>query len=204
MYRLRSVSTALALLMGLAVVPGTANAAPVLLSQGKPATASSTEGAGTPASAAVDGNAGTRWASAWSDPQWLRVDLGATSTLSRVELDWEAAYATSFQVQVSADGANWTPVHTTTAGAGGKQAFTVTGSGRYVRVHGTQRANGYGYSLWEFRVFGTQGDTPPPGTGVHVTGSQGNWQLQVGGQPWEIRGLTYGPRRPPPTGTCAT
>ncbi|HWO67535.1 MAG TPA: hypothetical protein VNO31_46630, partial [Umezawaea sp.] len=34
-----------------------ANAAPVLLSQGKPVTASSTENAGTPATAAVDGNA---------------------------------------------------------------------------------------------------------------------------------------------------
>jgi hypothetical protein len=193
MYRLRSVSTAVALLIGLAVVPGTASAAPVLLSQGKPATASSTEGAGTPASAAVDGDAGTRWASAWSDPQWLRVDLGATSTISRVELDWEAAYATSFQVQVSADGSTWNPVHTTTAGTGGRQGFDVTGSGRYVRVHGTQRANGYGYSLWEFRVYGTQGTAPPPGTGVHVTGSHGNWQLMVDGQPWTVKGLTWGP-----------
>lgn len=196
MYRLRSASTALvgfALLVGLAVVPGTANAAPVLLSQGKPATASSTEGAGTPASAAVDGDAGTRWASAWSDPQWLRVDLGATSALSRVELDWEAAYATSFQLQVSADGNAWTTVHTTTAGTGGRQGFDVTGSGRYVRVYGTQRANGYGYSLWEFRVYGTQGTNPQPGTGVRVTGSQGNWQLTVDGQPWTVKGLTWGP-----------
>ena len=193
MYRLRSASTVLALLLGLAVVPGTASAAPVLLSQGKPATASSTEGPGMPASAAVDGNAGTRWASAWSDPQWLRVDLGATSALSRVELDWEAAYARSFQVQVSADGNAWTTVHTTTAGTGGRQGFDVTGSGRYVRVYGTQRAGGYGYSLWEFRVYGTQGTTPQPGTGVRVTGSQGNWQLMVDGQPWTVKGLTWGP-----------
>ncbi|MFI9012293.1 discoidin domain-containing protein [Actinosynnema sp. NPDC053489] len=199
MFRLRSPSTpwaallGFALFTGLAVVPGTANAAPVLLSQGKPAAASSTEGAGTPASAAVDGNAGTRWASAWSDPQWLRVDLGATSTLSRVELDWEAAYATSFQLQVSADGNAWTTVHTTTAGTGGRQGFDVTGSGRYVRVYGTQRANGYGYSLWEFRVYGTQGTDPQPGTGVRVTGSQGNWQLTVDGRPWTVKGLTWGP-----------
>jgi hypothetical protein len=199
MYRLRSAGTVsatvlgFALLIGLAVVPGTASAAPVLLSQGKPATASSTEGAGTPASAAVDGNAGTRWASAWSDPQWLRVDLGATSTLGRVELDWEAAHATSFQLQVSPDGNAWTTVHTTTSGTGGRQGFDVTGSGRYVRVLGTQRANGYGYSLWEFRVYGTLGDTPTPGTGVHVTGSQGNWQLVVDGRPWTVKGLTWGP-----------
>ncbi|WP_367129994.1 discoidin domain-containing protein [Saccharothrix sp. HUAS TT1] len=199
MYRLRSASRVLtaslgfALLIGLALAPGTANAAPELLSQGKPATASSAEGAGTPASAAVDGNPGTRWASAWSDPQWLRVDLGATATLSRVELDWEAAYATSFQIQVSADGTAWTTVHTTTSGTGGKQGFTVTGSGRYVRMNGTQRANGYGYSLWEFRVYGTKGTTPPPGKGVRVTGSQGNWQLMVDDQPWTVKGLTWGP-----------
>ncbi|MFT7838676.1 discoidin domain-containing protein [Saccharothrix sp. BKS2] len=193
MYRLRSAGAAVALLLGLALVPGTATAAPVLLSQGKPATASSTEGAGTPASAAVDGDAGTRWASAWSDPQWLRVDLGATSTLSRVELDWEGAYATSFQLQVSGDGNAWTTVHTTANGTGGRQGFDVTGSGRYVRVHGTQRANGYGYSLWEFRVYGTQGTGPQPGGGVRVTGSQGNWQLTVDGQPWTVKGLTWGP-----------
>jgi hypothetical protein len=195
MYRLRSASTAVAafaLLAGLVLVPSTANAAPVLLSQGKPATASSTEGAGTPASAAVDGDGGTRWSSAWSDPQWLRVDLGAGSTLSRVELDWEAAHATAFQIQVSDDDTTWTPVYTTTSGTGGKQGFDLTGTGRYVRVHGTQRANGYGYSLWEFRVYGTLGTTQP-GTGVHVTGSQGNWQLTVNGAPWVVKGLTWGP-----------
>ncbi|MEU6715824.1 IclR family transcriptional regulator C-terminal domain-containing protein [Nonomuraea sp. NPDC046802] len=52
------------------------SAAADLLSQGKPVTASSVENATTPAAAAVDGNATTRWASAFSDPQWLQVDLG--------------------------------------------------------------------------------------------------------------------------------
>ncbi|MET9936344.1 coagulation factor 5/8 type domain-containing protein, partial [Streptomyces sp. NPDC006324] len=51
----------------------TAQAAPALLSQGKTATASSTEGAAYAASAAVDGNlTGTRWASQWSDNQYGR------------------------------------------------------------------------------------------------------------------------------------
>jgi hypothetical protein len=53
---------------------GQAHAA-TLLSQGKPTTASSIENAGTPAAAATDGNTGTRWSSAFSDPQWLQVDL---------------------------------------------------------------------------------------------------------------------------------
>src|SRR5581483_4228332 len=59
----------------------TANAA-----QGRPATASSTENAGTPASAAFDGNATTRWSSQFSDPQWLQVDLGAVKDLCSIDL----------------------------------------------------------------------------------------------------------------------
>jgi hypothetical protein len=128
---------------------GTANAA---LNQAT--TASSTENAGTPASAATDGNPGTRWSSAFADPQWLEVDLGAAKAICAVTLNWEAAYATAFQVQVSADNANWTPVYSTTTGTGGVQNLTaLSGTGRYVRVYGTVRATQYGYSLWELQVF---------------------------------------------------
>jgi fibronectin type 3 domain-containing protein len=126
-----------------------------VLSQGHPATASSLEGAGYPAADAVDGNTGTRWSSAFSDPQWLEVDLGATHTITQVTLNWENAYATAFQIQTSTDGTNWTTIYSTTTGAGGVQTIPVTGSGRYVRMYGTQRATGYGYSLWEFQVVGS-------------------------------------------------
>ena len=159
-YRRSALSALLAVLalvlMLTAATAGRAQAA-TLLSQGQPATASSTENAGTPASAATDGNTGTRWSSAFADPQWLQVDLGATATISQVVLQWEAAYATAFQIQVSPDGANWTSIYSTTAGTGGTQTLNVTGSGRYVRMYGTARATGYGYSLWEFQVFGTAG-----------------------------------------------
>jgi hypothetical protein len=33
---------------------------------------------------ATDGNTGTRWSSAFSDPQWLQVDLGSSQTVCRV------------------------------------------------------------------------------------------------------------------------
>ncbi|MFI5758547.1 discoidin domain-containing protein [Streptomyces sp. NPDC051569] len=136
-----------------------ARAAGTLLSQGRTATASSTENVGTPASAAVDGNAGTRWSSAAADPQWLQVDLGATASLTQVALNWETAYAKAFQIQTSTDGTNWTSVYSTTTGPGGNQTLTVTGSGRYVRVYTTQRATQYGVSLWEFQVYGNSGAT---------------------------------------------
>ena len=40
-------------------------------------------------------------------------------------------------------------------GDGGVQTLNITGTGRYVRMYGTQRATQYGYSLWEFGVFGS-------------------------------------------------
>jgi len=120
-----------------------------------PATASSLEGAGYPASAAVDGSLTTRWSSAFSDPQWLEVDLGATHTISQVVLYWENAYGKAFQIQTSTDNVNWTTIFSTTTGTGGTQTLNVSGSGRYIRMYGTVRGTGYGYSLWEFQVIGT-------------------------------------------------
>ena len=143
-----------------------AQAADSLLSQGRPATASSQEGADVAAALAVDGNAGTRWSSQFSDPQWLRVDLGATATITQVMLQWEGAYAKAYRIQTSPDGNAWTDIHSTTTGAGGTETLTVTGNGRYVRMYGTTRAGGYGYSLYEFKVYGSTGTTTPSACGT--------------------------------------
>src|SRR5206468_1809870 len=97
----------------------------------KPAAASSTENAGTPAGAAVDGNTGTRWSSAFSDPQWLRVDLGTSQSICQVQISWEAAYATAYQVQVSDTGTSWTNIYSTTTSTGGNQTLNISGSGRF-------------------------------------------------------------------------
>ncbi|MEU4620307.1 glycosyl hydrolase [Actinoplanes sp. NPDC023801] len=135
-----------------------------LLSQGKTATASSLENADYPASRAVDGDVATRWSSAFADPQWLQVDLGATQTLTRAELVWEAAYGTAYTIQTSTNGTSWTAAATVTGGDGGTDTLTLSGSGRYVRVNGTTRATPYGYSLFEFRVYGACGTTVTPTT----------------------------------------
>ncbi|GAA4249439.1 discoidin domain-containing protein [Dactylosporangium darangshiense] len=137
-----------------------ANAAETLLSQGKPTTASSAENAATPASSATDGDAGTRWSSAFTVPQWLQVDLGSQQQITRVALNWEAAYATAFTIQTSNDAANWTNIYSTTTGAGGNVSLPVTGTGRYVRLNATAKATQYGVSLWEFQVFGGTPTTP--------------------------------------------
>ncbi|MFB7543173.1 discoidin domain-containing protein [Streptomyces zaomyceticus] len=140
-----------------AAVCGSADAA-----RGRPATASSTE---SPFGAqnAVDGDPGTRWSSEFTDDQWIRIDLGSSKNVCGVALAWEAAYAKAFRIQVSNDAATWTTVHETTTGTGGTQDLTVTGTGRYVRLAATQRATGYGYSLWSFAVRTTEGDQPGGG-----------------------------------------
>ncbi|GIG61379.1 penicillin acylase [Longispora fulva] len=103
---------------------------------------------------AVDGDPGSRWASDWSDNQSITVDLGSARTVSRAVLRWESAYAASYRLQVSTDGATWRDALAVTAGAGGLEndAFAPV-TARYVRMQGVRRGTGYGYSLYEFEVY---------------------------------------------------
>jgi beta-glucosidase len=129
----------------------------------RPAEALSNETAGTTPNLAVDGNAGTRWSSTYSDPQWIRIDLGTVQSICRVRLNWEGAYGRSYQIQVSNDTINWTTIYSTTTGDGGIDDLTgLSGSGRYIRMYGTVRAIGYGYSLWEFEVYSSSSPTQQP------------------------------------------
>ena len=121
----------------------------------KPVVASSQESAALAASLAVDGSASTRWASAFSDNEWLYVDLLQPYQLTQVVLRWEAAYARGFEVQTSLDAQSWTTGYATGAGAGGIDNLLVSGLARYVRVLGQRRATPYGYSLYELEVYGT-------------------------------------------------
>jgi beta-galactosidase len=131
------------------------------LALNKPVTVSSVENASYAGSNAVDGNGGTRWSSAFSDPQWIYVDLQATYDISRVKLNWEPAYAKSYQIQVSSNAVNWATIYSTTTGGGGIEDLTgLSGTGRYVRMYGTVRATAYGYSLWELEVYGTANHAP--------------------------------------------
>ncbi|MFE7077864.1 discoidin domain-containing protein [Streptomyces sp. NPDC057620] len=128
----------------------------VNLAKGAPASASSSESSVFTSYApgrAVDGDTGTRWASDWSDDQWLRIDLGSTSTVRRVTLDWERAYAKSYRVEVSTNGTDWRSVWSTTAGDGGLDTARFSGTpARYVRIHGLDRGTDWGYSLYEVGV----------------------------------------------------
>jgi hexosaminidase len=119
----------------------------------RPVAVSSTETANFPGPSAVDGSLQTRWSSLYTDPSWIQVDLGSAQAIGRVVLRWETAYGRAYQIQVSNDASAWTTIYSTTTGDGGVDDLTVTGTGRYVRMYGTQRATQWGYSLWEFEIY---------------------------------------------------
>ena len=78
--------------------------------------------------------------------------------MSSVSIDWEAAYASSYKIQVSTNGTTFTDVATVSNNAAGVKttAFTAV-TARYVRILGLTRATVYGYSFWTVQVLGPGG-----------------------------------------------
>ena len=120
------------------------------LAHGSTATASSGNG-----SLAVDSQNGTRWESTHGvDPQWIAIDLGSARTFSKVAVMWENAYASAYQIQTSNDGTNWTTkLECTASSAQTVEKYIGETTARYVRIYGTARGTGYGYSIYELGVW---------------------------------------------------
>jgi F5/8 type C domain len=154
--------------LGWALLPAAAHAEDLAL--GRPATASSTEDGRADLSPALanDGDSSTRWSSAYSAPQWWRVDLGSIRTINRVELNWEVAYASSYRIQTrtSTGPGGWTTAATiTNASAGWKTHTFAAREARQVRIYADAKGTPWGVSLWDARVCNNgscNGDPPPP------------------------------------------
>lgn len=140
-----------------------ADDSPYVISTGRMVYASSSVGNSDPAYA-VDGSTGTRWESAWNDnTEWIYVDLGKVTDVTGVKLYWEGAYAKEYKIQVSNDEENWSDVYVNSDCKGGNEDLNITANARYVRVYMTKKAlEAYGYSLYEFEVYGKDGVTKRP------------------------------------------
>ncbi|WP_256013699.1 glycosyl hydrolase 2 galactose-binding domain-containing protein [Desertivirga xinjiangensis] len=123
------------------------------LALNKPAVASSSA-SGEPG-LVTDAKEDTRWASKYTDKEWIYVDLGKDEIISGVGLNFEEGYAKSYKIQVSSDAVQWRDVYTTDKGRVGMQEafFAEEITGRYVRMLGMQRGSWWGYSLWDFKVY---------------------------------------------------
>jgi predicted GH43/DUF377 family glycosyl hydrolase len=105
---------------------------------------------------AVDANPGTRYAAAASDDAFFYVDLGSVEKIGKVVIDWEAAYATEYQILVSNDAINWIEaahVYNTEQTVDTIE-FSHLLEAKFVRFQGIDRATGYGYSFFSFEVYG--------------------------------------------------
>ncbi|MFM7024330.1 MAG: Ig-like domain-containing protein [Flavobacteriales bacterium] len=129
---------------------------PVNLALNKPTYSSTDENGGTPAASATDGNANSRWSSEFSDPQYLIVNLGTVYDISRIKINWENAKAKKYDLLVSVDSLSWDTLKTVLNNTQNNNDWTVSGTGKYVKMYGAERTTPYGYSIFEFEVYGTE------------------------------------------------
>jgi hypothetical protein len=138
------------------------------------ASATSVEGGWTAAQAIDAQVSPTRWASVYAgltdaqaDAQSITVDLGQNRWVGRVVLNWEAASAKDYVIELSTNGTAWTTAKAFTGGAATARTDTLTNlaaphAARYVRMRGTDRATPYGYSLYDFAIYGDTNPTCAP------------------------------------------
>jgi hypothetical protein len=126
------------------------------------ATASSVQGSHFLASYAIDGNLTTRWSSNQGMPQWLMLDMGSPVFVSELDIDWQTAYATSFEIQAGNDGTNFGTVIASGASQAGWQSITgLNVVARYIRINATG-ATGYGnVSIVDTKVIGDTNSACP-------------------------------------------
>ena len=150
-------------MQGVTQVKAADNNSPYVISTGRMVYASSSVSNSDP-SYVVDGSKSSRWESSWENKEeWIYVDLGKETDITGVKLYWEGAYAKDYKIQVSNDEDNWGDVYTKSDGSGGNEDIDINTKARYVRVYMTKKAlEAYGYSLFEFEVYGLDGITKRP------------------------------------------
>ena len=69
-------------------------------------------------------------------------------------MQWDAGYASTYKLQISNDGSNWTDIYSTATGDGATdEVVGLNALGRYVRLLCTGRGAGWTYSLREMEVY---------------------------------------------------
>lgn len=149
------------------------------VSSGATAIGSSAENGGCLPLNVNDGDRSTRWGSAHTEDEWIMLDLGEEKFLSRATIDWEAAYAAEYAIQVAPAGCQmttytgnyagesktytvpadeaWQTVAIANATGAGVVATRLGTTGRYVRIKGLRRGTVYGYSIYELTLYGLSG-----------------------------------------------
>lgn len=105
----------------------------------------------------ADGDMATRWSSQAKDEEWALIDLGKVVEITGFTLHWENGYSSKYNLLISTDGRVWTTVYVNNDSDGQMDDIYIRPvSGRYVRLDTRERATGWGNSLWEFDIKGTE------------------------------------------------
>jgi len=145
------------------------------LALGKPVSVSSFEDSAHDGAMAVDGNDSTYWQTKrvrgkhGPDSESIAVDLSSLSAIDEIVITWGDKYATSYEIELSADGSTWSTAYAIWSGDGGVDAIPLGGTlARYVRMTSTAWSdNSLRNRVKEFEVLGNPGspaptDTPTP------------------------------------------
>jgi beta-galactosidase len=167
------------------------------------ATSSGDESGSFPPTNDVDGNFNTHWSSAFEDNEWFQVDLGSLQPIGQVLIRWQSAFGTSYLIQTSTDGQTWVTAFQQKNGQGRIDNLTFpTVNARYVRMQGQTRSSQYGYSFWEFEVYGPLAPTivTEPVNQTVARGATAQFTVVAGGTgPFNYQWLLNGANIP-----CAT
>jgi len=127
---------------------------------------------------AVDGNSGTRYASQETDDAFFLVDLGSIEKVGKIVIDWEAAYASEYEILMSLDGMDWTVVATVSNTNQTIDEIVFPGwlETEFVKFQGIDRATGYGYSFYSFEVYGPK-SLAEAATVVEVSSNENETEL---------------------------
>lgn len=119
-----------------------------------------------------DADEATLWVSSEGTNQDVIIDLGSVKEkLTEVRLSWGGAYASSYEIQLSSDGSNWSTVGSESVGATGIKEirFNENKSARYVKLvlksYGTKYSY---YELYEMEVISSQKTNPVGGLNLAV------------------------------------
>ncbi len=105
---------------------------------------------------AVDANASTRYASVNVDDAYFYVDLGSIEKVGKIIIDWEAAYASEYQLLMSLNAIDWTLVASITNEDSQKDEieFPEWLETKFIKFQGVHRALNYGYSFYSLEAYG--------------------------------------------------
>ena len=108
-----------------------------------------------------DDDSDARWAAeSQVDGHYITINLGTEYNISKVCISWEVAQSAIYNIETSNDGVNFDTAATVTPTCWNKHkvdkvTFNSTVKAQYVRIYTIKRANGYGMSIWEMGIYGT-------------------------------------------------